>query len=342
MESKNGKVKNICRIILFCLCVLVLVSVATIILKPKRLEMPYDNTKKERGFYAEPKDSLDIVFVGSSQLFSTIIPDVLWEEYGITSYVFGGSEQTFSISYYYIMEALKYQNPKAIVLETVFCNWGEMPREAVVRINFDDMRWGKAKIEGIMNNTEPDDWQYYFVELSKYHSRWSTLDATDFKIKEIYYGQNPYKGWSYYGEGDTSMDFSVDDNVLNCTEIKELDETAMQWLDKIIDLCAKNGVQLILLKTPNNGSIIEPLPEGGANDEAFGMPYYNRLAQIAQERDIPFLNMNLVMAGGNHNDKVAAQKATLYFGEWIKQQVEIQDKRNDSSYAYWNNALGAE
>ena len=342
MINKNDRIINICRIIFFCLCVLALVSTATAILKPKRLEMPYDNTRKERGFYAEPENSLDIVFVGSSHLFSTVIPDVLWEEYGITSYVFGGNEQPFSISYYYIMEALKYQKPKVIVLESLFCNWGDAPKEAVVRINFDDMRWGKAKIEGIINNVTPSDWQYYFFELSKYHSRWSTLDSSDFKIKEAYCDQNLYKGWSFYSAGDASKDYAVNDEVLYCTETKELNETAMQWLDKIIALCEENNVQLILLKTPNNGKIIDPSAEDGEKDEAFGMPYYNRLAEVAQEKSIPFLNMNLVMSGENHNDKACAQKATLYFGEWIKQQVEIQDKRDSNEYAYWNNAHGAE
>lgn len=340
--KKNEKITYIFRIILFWLFVLVLVSLATMILKPKRLEMPYDNTRKERGFYAEPKNSLDIVFVGSSHLFSTIIPDILWEEHGITSYVFGGSEQPFSISYYYIMEVLKYQKPKVIVLESLFCNWGEAPREAVVRINFDDMRWGKAKIEGIINNVPSNDWQYYFFELSKYHSRWSTLDDTDFMIKEAYCSPNLYKGWSFYGEGDPLNDYAPKDDVINCVETKELDETAMHWLDKIIALCEENNVQLILLKTPNDGKIIAPLVEGGSNDEVDGMPYYNKLAEIAQEKNIPFLNMNLVMTGGNHNNKAYAQKATLYFGEWIKQLIEIEDKRDSNEYAYWNNACGAE
>lgn len=172
----------------------ILISAATVILKPKRLEMPYDNTRKERGFYVEPRNELDIVFVGSSQLFSTIMPSVSEEEQEIKSYVFAGNEQTFGISYYYIMEALKYQNPKAIVLETTFCNWGEPPRESVVRINFDDMRWGKAKILGILNNVEPNEWEYYFFELAKYHSRWDALCKEDFNIKECYYDENKTKG----------------------------------------------------------------------------------------------------------------------------------------------------
>lgn len=79
-----------------------------------------------------------------------------------------------------------------------YCNWGEKPRESVVRINFDDMKWGKVKILGIMNNVEPMDWEYYFFELSKYHSRWDTLTREDFEWSHIYYEKTPSKGRSAY------------------------------------------------------------------------------------------------------------------------------------------------
>ncbi len=325
----------------FLLCVFCLLCLATVVLKPKRMENPYDNTRKGRGFYAEPKNSLDLIFVGSSQLFSTMAPAVLWEEQGITSYVYGGNEQTFSISYYYIMEALKYQKPRAIVLEVTFCNWGEMPRDAVVRLNFDDMRWGKAKILGILNNVEPENWEYFFFELAKYHSRWDMLSTQDFAFKEIYESKNPYKGWSAYGKHPLG-DESVDPEIINCAERKELNETALFWLEKIICLCQKENVELILLKTPDNGLIIEPPEEG--SEEIFqyidGMPYYNSLADLAKERGIAFLNMNYLMPGEDHNSIAKARKATSCFGKWVQERLHIEDKRGEAAYAYWNDAKG--
>lgn len=333
MQSKIDRKTVFIRIAGFLLCLLILISAATVILKPKRLEMPYDNTRKERGFYVEPRNELDIVFVGSSQLFSTIMPSVLEEEQKIKSYVFAGNEQTFGISYYYIMEALKYQNPKAIVLETTFCNWGERPRESVVRINFDDMRWGKAKILGILNNVEPKEWEYFFFELAKYHSRWDSLRKEDFKIKECYFDENKTKGWSPYAkstDSDKMYGEAISPGVLNCTEYKKLDEDALQWLEKIMYLCEKEEVELILLKTPNNAKIIEPVPPE-ESDEVFeyidGMPYYNTLERLADENGIRFFNMNKVMTGTNHNDVENAHKATSYFGEWFaKNQGEINGK----------------
>lgn len=221
------------------------------------------------------------------------------------------------------MEVLQYQKPKAIVLETTFCNWGEKPRESVVRINFDDLRWGKAKILGILNNVEPKDWEYFFFELSKYHSRWDSLTREDFELNDIYFGKDPSKGWSEYGKSnDPKKRYgeTIDPAVLGCEEQEDLNEEALMWLDRIIALCEKEGTRLILLKTPNNGKIIEPVPEE-ISDEVFdyidGMAYYNTLEAYAEKKDIAFLNMNRIMTGTNHNDAENARKATRYFGEWV-------------------------
>ena len=86
-------------------CVVLLVYGLTVLLKDKRVTFDYDTTRKIQGFYAEEKNSLDFVFVGSSQMFTSVVPAVLWEEYGITSYDFGANEQPMYLSYYYIKEA---------------------------------------------------------------------------------------------------------------------------------------------------------------------------------------------------------------------------------------------
>ena len=72
------------------------------------------------GFYDEPKNSIDVLVLGSSNAYTAIIPNVIYNEYGITSYVLGSSVQRMWISYYYLEEALKYQKPKVVALE-VFC-----------------------------------------------------------------------------------------------------------------------------------------------------------------------------------------------------------------------------
>ena len=141
---KNRKIPA--RVIGFLACVLLLVWGLTALLKDKRVTFDYDTTRKVEGFYAEEKASLDFVFIGSSQMFTSVVPAVLWEEYGITSYDFGANEQPMYLSYYYIREALKYQNPKAIVLEVSYCDAKDYATEGVHHINAIDLFMGKDKI----------------------------------------------------------------------------------------------------------------------------------------------------------------------------------------------------
>lgn len=321
MKKEISRAAQIGRLVAFLIIAVVLVLEATAVLKPKRLENPYDNTRKERGFYMEKRNSLDLIFVGSSELFSTVNPAILEEEQGYRSYVFAGNEQPFSISYYYIMEALKYQEPQAIVLEVSYCNWGKLPREAVVRLNFDDMRWGKAKILGIMDNVPRQEWEYYFLEISKYHSRWDSLTKEDWRWWESYYSRNPAGGWSAFVGGEESGE---DYGEQIPQERKALDPTALAWLERIVELCEENGVQLLLFKTPNGGKIIDQNVEEGSED-AFqyidGMAYYNELGRIAGEKGIPFLDMNRLMTGRHHNNAENAEKATRALGEWIAENV---------------------
>ena len=102
------------RMLTFVGCAVLLLYGLTVLLKDKRVTFDYDTTRKVEGFYAEEKNSLDFVFIGSSQMFTSVVPAVLWEEYGITSYDFGANEQPMYLSYYYIKEALKYQDPRPL------------------------------------------------------------------------------------------------------------------------------------------------------------------------------------------------------------------------------------
>lgn len=64
-----------------------------------------DSTTIVDGFYAEKKNDIDVIVIGSSNSFCTVDPLVLYEEYGIASYDFGSSSQPMNISALYLKEA---------------------------------------------------------------------------------------------------------------------------------------------------------------------------------------------------------------------------------------------
>ena len=308
------------RIAAFLGCAALLLYGLTVFLKDKRVTFDYDTTRKVEGFYAEEKNSLDFVFVGSSQMFTSVVPAVLWEEYGITSYDFGANEQPMYLSYYYIKEALKYQDPKAIVLEVSYCNAPEYTHEGVHHINLDDLRMGPVKLEAIFDVIPEGERFPYIFELAKYHDTWTTMDKASYQ----YIGadkHNPYKGYTPSLDGFADGG-EFNEEIAKVTEKAELAELSVKYMEKIIALCKEKNVDLLFLKTPN--------------DHIQNQPEYNAVADIAENHNIPYLDLNREMKGQLHNHVFHAETITKRIGEWLTSLYEVEDKRENPEFAGWH------
>ncbi len=314
------KINIAVRIAAFLGCALLLIYGLTVLLKDKRVTFDYDTTRKVEGFYAEEKNSLDFVFIGSSQMFTTVVPAVLWEEYGMTAYDFGANEQPMYLSYYYIKEALKYQDPKAIVLEVSYCNTPEYTHEGVLHINLDDLRMGPVKLEAIFDIIPAGERWPYIFELGKYHETWKSLNQP--AMESIFADKhNPYKGYT------PSQDGFADGGVFNeeiakVTDKAKLAKLSVKYMEKIIGLCKEEGVDLLFLKTPN--------------DHIRNQPEYNAVGDIAKKHDIPYLDLNKEMAGQLHNHVFHAETITKRIGQWLTELYEVEDKRENPEYAVWH------
>lgn len=308
------------RIALFLGCAVGLLYDLTVVLKDKRVTFDYDTTRKVEGFYAEERNSLDFVFVGSSQMFTSVVPAVLWEEYGITSYDFGANEQPMYLSYYYVKEALKYQKPKAIVLEVSYCNTPDYTHEGVLHINLDDLRMSPVKLEAIFDIIPKGERWPYIFELAKYHDTWTTLDKESLQYITAD-KHNPYKGYT------PSLDGFPDGGTFNeeipkVTEKAQLANLSVEYMEKIIALCEEEGVDLLFLKTPN--------------DHIQNQAEYNAVADIADAHGVPYLDLNRQMEGQLHNHVFHAETITKRIGEWLTKLYEIVDKRENPEFARWH------
>lgn len=306
------------RFFLFFVFFILLFLVASEVLKDKRIVQEYDASAKVKGFYEEKEDTLDFVFVGSSQLYADIAPAVLFSEYGMTSYDFCANEQPLWISYYYIKEALKHQKPKAIVLDVFTVYGADYEEEGVNHINIDDLPWSMNKVQAIRNGV-PKDLQYsFFLTLTKYHDTWNTLDESKIK-SSFYHKRNVYRGYSPFTVRHAYED-AVPDAAMQ-TEREPIPDRARLWLDKIVELTKEEGVDLILIKTPNGNADRQKL--------------YNSVADYANEKEVPFVNMNTVFDGEAHINVLQAEKVTKYIGDYLAAHYEITDKRKDAAFADW-------
>ena len=104
---------KIIKIISFILIFCVLLYSVNKILRLKGIGWNHAYT-----FYQNPKNSIDVLFIGSSHVHNGIDISLLYKEYGISSYDFSSSGQPLPTSYFYVKEALKTQKPKLIIFDS--------------------------------------------------------------------------------------------------------------------------------------------------------------------------------------------------------------------------------
>ena len=79
--------------------------------------LPFAGSEIANDFFELEENSVDVLFLGASQMYCGINAQKLTDEYGILSYDFGGGGQSLMISYYYLQEALKHQKPHLVCVE---------------------------------------------------------------------------------------------------------------------------------------------------------------------------------------------------------------------------------
>ena len=219
------------------------------VLIPSVLRISYvlrekEGTNIQDNFKQLEPDSVDVIFIGTSHQFCTINPDLLYEEYGINSFMLATSAQTIPMSYYATMEAIEFQHPQAIVLEALYCtNDFRTVTPEMSHTFFDGMPWCEAKKLAIEDLIEPNEQIYYYLNLGRYHSRWKELKEEDFQSNLT----SP-RGRFYSEEIRPNWEIPL----ISREEKEPMPEEMLKYLDKMVALCKENEVELILYVAPFN------------------------------------------------------------------------------------------
>ena len=306
------KIKILRTIALFLLFNIVLafsIERTAYVLREKEGTNTWDNFKQ-----LEP-DSVDIVFIGTSHQFCTINPDLLYEEYGINSFMLATSAQTVPMSYYAAMEAIESQHPKAIVMEMAYCaNDFRTVTPEMSHLFFDGMPWGEAKKLAVEDLIEEDERIYYYLNLGRYHARWKNLTEVDFQ-------SNLTAPRGTYITEDTSYNWTIP--VISQDEKEPVPEGMLKYVDLLVELCAENDVELILYTAPFNSLYNDDTMKqdlfarqrifNGIDDyaEDKNLRYYNLFYEIEEIG----LNGETDYMDSQHFNRYGQEKVTRYMAE---------------------------
>ena len=306
-----------------------------------RLVMPKYATDLVEGsftkeYYAEEKDH-EVIFIGDCEVYANISPMVMYENYGITAYVRGNSQQLIWQSYYLLKETLKYEIPKVVVFNVNSMRYSEPVSEPYNRLMLDEMPLSKEKIELIKASmTEEENILSYIFPILRYHSRFSELTKEDFtylfKDKKI-----THNGF-LINQNVKPVGTLPIDKKLPTYEFKDID---YEYLDKIYELCQDNNIELVLMKAPSVYPYWYPEYESQIVEYAssHNIAYYNFI-NVASEIGIDY-NTD-TYDGGLHLNLDGATKLSTYFGKILKENYDLTDYRNyDKINTRYENKLKA-
>ncbi len=289
-------------------------------------------------YYANAGDN-DVIFIGDCEVYENFSPITLYEQYGITSYIRGSAQQMIWQSYYLLEETLTYETPQVVVFNVLAMKYDtpestgdQTQREAYNRMTLDTMRLSASKWKAILASMtqEEQEWeaQYsYLFPLLRYHDRYHQLTSEDFTYwlsrdtvsHNGYLMQTGVKAYTTAYAERPLADYSFGEN-------------SWYYLDKMVELCAENGITLVLIKAPSMYPV-------------WWDEWDAQIVQYAQENDLLYINMldDIEEIGidwsadtydsGLHLNVYGAEKAAAWFGQILSDTFDLPDRREDADVA---------
>ncbi|MCM1988751.1 hypothetical protein [Oceanirhabdus seepicola] len=263
------------------------------------------------GFLAEPRNSIDVMLYGNSDIYSGFAPAKLFKKYGYTSYTSGTALQTIGDINCLLKKTLKTQAPKVAILE-VDCLY-EKRNKAINDSNFlfapfvFHVRWKELRLSDFY--TIPDRTKKYDITKGFVHSN------------QI----NKYQAVNYMGNENANP--------------LPIPKRNLRQLKNFIETCRMNNIEIVFLELPSASSwnyakhnFIKDLSKG------FNIPFI--------DLNVKKINFDIDFSRdfrdkGDHMNVFGAEKATTYIGEYLNDKYSsiLSDKRSYKEYAYWQDVV---
>ena len=323
--------------VIFILLVIGIIIVSLYILQ--KLVMPKYMSDIVEGamiaeYYEEEKNH-DVIFIGDCEVYDSFIPAILWENYGICSYIRGSAQQLIWQSYYILEETLQYETPDVVVFNVLSLKYNVPQKESYNRMTLDGMKFSIAKLKAIKASMlEEEEFLDYVFPILRYHSRITKLKKEDFvylfqknKVTHNgYYMRVDVTPATYIPEGRPLGDYSFGEN-------------ALLYLNKMVQLCKEQDIPLILVKAPS----LYPYwyEEWEVQVEQFAKAHklsYINFLELIEECGMDYTTDTY--DAGLHLNLSGAEKVTNWFGKFLQEQYGlISRKEEEKLTAIWNKKL---
>ena len=306
-----------------------------------------------RDMYKQDKNTIDVLYVGDSNVYTGISPFEIYNNIGVTGFSASTPQQDIIGSYYVIKEFFKRQKPKVVMLETgeIFTS-REYFTELGMRSEIDYMNIGMNKLDII--NDESMNFSFsekisYFFPIIRFHDRYQRL--TEFDIRKLLQNAEiSYKGYLYEDKTEKYKNKSKN----NYNEYKKYEKEHIKsnnentdlnipdYINKkielAIELCKKNNSELVLITMPVT------------DDRA--IEKHEVISDYAKQKGLKYIDFNMEVEDpinwetdtqdkGYHLNIKGAEKVGRYISKYLNENFELENKKEKPEYKKWNESLQA-
>lgn len=265
------------------------------------------NTERISRFYQEEENSIDVAFLGASDVFTGYAPAWAYEEYGFTSYMYAMDSNPGVFYKYQLKEVLSKQQPQVIFVEINGFLYEYSEYEEQLRIFTENIPMSMNKLEAVFRFQEEDRLSF-LLPFVAYHTDWGLGEITDKILWKISSSQSP----SLLKGNVTFTDIDIGIPEIDQYSPEETEATLVEF----IQYCQKENLENI---------VFVRFPHKNAANHALMV---QNIEKIVKEHGYTFLNLeeHVEMAGLDsqydyynfeHLNIYGQQKLTSYLGDMI-------------------------
>lgn len=258
----------------------------------------------------EEENTIDLIVLGNSEAFTSIIPMKLWEDKGYTSQICGYPGIVLPDTIKSLYDATRTQNPKVVVLES--------------NVIFDDVSIA-VPLSRVVQTILP---------ITEYHDRWKNLKLEDFYKKTEYTSKDYLKGF-HLKMVCNSADSS--NYMVPSDEQQEISEKSKIYLKIMNKYCEMIGAKFVIISVPSTTNWDykkHNALEAFTKNEGIDFIDFNVLTN---ELGIDWTKDTI--DAGEHMNYYGSVKLTNYFEKYLEEQNLLKSHKGDKKYESWDEDL---
>ena len=343
--------KKLISCIIFIVITLVVINQFSYVLTPKSENRYFI---MEKYLEANPEDTQhDVQVYGSCHSYTSFNPVYLEETTGVSSFVYGNAGEIIPTTYVRMVDQFKNHIPEVALVEI----WGINPYETYsshqrvfgfyLANNLERTKSLKAKQEVIsdFSHMEYEDISFLSMNFPVMNYKDRLLDGSLTKVDVFYSfeGTRPYNSDYTYNEMTSRLlnngykvnpsvaieDYPERQNYIKEGEFTEIEPDIVEYIQKIINFCKENDVELIFYRSPYTSTKNE-------------LRKLNHLQRICDDNNVQFVDLEAEIQFDyiydfldyQHLSEIGANKATAFLSGYIMDALgtETQLKTEETVY----------